>query len=402
MLLASVAPPLAHAADAPPSPNTQIEVSGLFYSERITVFEPTVRFTRLYPSGPSFFGQFTLDTITGASPSGLLPSGQTQTFTSASGRTGTLSANQLPTTKFSDKRFALEGGWQQPVKMFTYSIGGHVSHEKDYQSLGVNGSLSVDFNHKLTTLTVGAGYNNDRVFPVGGTSVAFSPPGTLTGVSDNPKHVTSWAFGGSQVLSKRWLAGVSVGLTTENGYLTDPYKVLSVVDGRSGVPLSQLTERRPGTRNRRSVQGDSVYHFTSNILYLSYRHYWDDWGVRSETLDGKYRIAVGDAGYFEPHFRIYTQTAADFYTFGLIKGQPLPTYASTDYRLGDLRTVTLGATYGFRPGGHTATAEWTVRAEYIGQFGNSYPNAAVGVQRNFDLFPTVNVLSLVLSYKFNR
>ena len=124
--------------------------------------------------------------------------------------------------------------------------------------------------------------------------------------------------------------------------------------------------------------------------------------MSSETLDGKYRIPTGDSSYLEPHLRLYTQTAADFYTWGLIKGQPLPTYASTDYRLGALTTFTLGTTYGFRPGGRTGGSEWTVRAEYIGQYGNSYPAGAVGVQQRFDLFPTVNVFSLVLSYKFNR
>ena len=401
LLLASVAP-AAHGADAPAAPATQIELSGLLYSERIRVFEPTVRFTRLYSSGRSFFGLFTLDTITGASPNGTLPTGQTQTFTSASGRRTSVSADQVPMTQFSDRRYALEGGIQQPLKMFTFSIGGHFSHEKDYQSLGVDGGLSVELNHKLTTLSVAAGYNNDSVSPVGGTSIGLSPPGTLFGVSSNPKHVTSWVFGGSQVMSKRWLMGLSVSVSPEKGYLTDPYKVLSVVDGRTGVPLSQITERRPDTRNRKSVQANSVYHFTSNILYLSYRHYWDDWGVRSETLDGKYRIPTGEASYFEPHLRLYTQTAADFYSVSLIKGQPLPTYASTDYRLNALQSVTLGATYGFRPGGRSSTSEWTVRAEYIGQFGNSYPAAAVGVQQRFDLFPTINVLSLVLSYKFNR
>jgi len=400
MLLASVAPS-AHAADAPKSPATnQIEISGLLYNERITVFEPTVRFTRLFPNGPSFFGMFTLDTITGASPNGMLPTGQTQTITSASGRTSTRSASDLPTTKFGDNRFALEAGWQQPVKILNFSVGGHVSHEKDYDSLGVNGSLSIDLNHKLTSLTVGAGYNNDSVSPVGGTNVGLSPPGTYTGVSSNPKHVTSWAFGGSQVMSKRWLLGVTASLASENGYLTDPYKGLSIVDSKTGVPVSEVTEKRPDTRARRSVQADSVYHFTSNILYLSYRHYWDDWGVRSETVDGRYRIPMGDSSYVEPHLRLYTQSAADFYTWGLVKGQPLPTYASTDYRLGALTTFTLGTTYGFRPG--RGTSEWTARAEYIGQFGNSSPAGTVGVQQRFDLFPTVNVFSLVLSYKFNR
>jgi hypothetical protein len=43
-----------------------------------------------------------------------------------------------------------------------------------------------------------------------------------------------------------------------------------------------------------------------------------------------------------------------------------------------------------------------VRAEYIGQFGNGSPPGTVGVQTRMDLFPAVNVFSLVVNYRFNR
>jgi hypothetical protein len=67
-----------------------------------------------------------------------------------------------------------------------------------------------------------------------------------------------------------------------------------------------------------------------------------------------------------------------------------------DERLGPLRTVTVGATYGF-----TSTSfpgEWTLRAEYVRQFGDGYPTDVVGVQQNFNLFPPVNIGSLVAAY----
>jgi hypothetical protein len=66
---------------------------------------------------------------------------------------------------------------------------------------------------------------------------------------------------------------------------------------------------------------------------------------------------------------------------------------STDYRLGALQTFTLGATFGFHP--DDDAHEWTVRAEYIGQFGKGEEEEAIGVQSRFDLFPTVNVFTLV-------
>ena len=260
LLLTAVAPRLAHAADAPPmpkpdpSPTSQIDLTGLFYSERIRVLEPTIRYTRNYFSGRSFFGQLSIDSVTGASPTGTLPSGQIQTITSASGRTRRVAATDIPTAKFSDTRIAVDAGVQQPVKMFAFTLGGHFSHEKDYQSEGVTGDVAIDLNHKLTTLNLGGGYNNDSVSPVGGTSVGLSPPGTVTGVTSNPKHVKSALVGLSQVVSRRWLVGLSGSLATEDGYLTDPYKVLSVVDASTGVPLEPAlrTEARHARAEERA------------------------------------------------------------------------------------------------------------------------------------------------------
>jgi Protein of unknown function (DUF3570) len=235
---------------------------------------------------------------------------------------------------------------------------------------------------------------------VDGTATGLAPPGRLTGVLDNPKHVKTALVGISQVLSRRWLVGLTGTLATEDGYLTDPYKVLSVISRTTGVPVSELSEERPDTRKRKSVEADSVYHFTSNILYLSYRRYWDDWGVGSHTLDGKYRIPHGDDAFIEPHVRYYNQTAADFYRYGLVQGDALPKYATSDYRMAAFQSVTAGATIGFVPGG--STNEWTVRAEYIGQFGNGSPSGALGVQSKINLFPTVSTFTVAVNYRFNR
>jgi hypothetical protein len=100
--------------------------------------------------------------------------------------------------------------------------------------------------------------------------------------------------------------------------------------------------------------------------------------------------------------RFYTQTAADFYHFGFIQGAPLPQYATSDYRMSAMQGVTLGATIGLAPGGLRSTREVTLRAEYVGQFGDSSPPGTVGVQTRMDLFPAVNVFTLALNYRFNR
>ena len=110
----------------------------------------------------------------------------------------------------------------------------------------------------------------------------------------------------------------------------------------------------------------------------------------------KYRHELIQGAYLEPHLRYYVQSAADFYRSGLIQGQPLPEFATSDYRLGDLRTATVGATLGFHLPG--SPGEWSLRGEYIGQFGDSHPGDVVGVQRDLNLFHPLNIASLVLGY----
>jgi hypothetical protein len=369
LLLASSLPALVH-ADPAPSPGWQLDATGLAYSERqrTSVVEPIGRITRFFQDGQTFSAQLAIDAITGASPTGAMPTGQVQTVTSASGVTSTHAAGQVPTHKFSDLRRATDLEWGRPVgSLFNATTGVHFSREKDYQSLGFNEALSLDLFHRLVTVTVGGGVDRDQVFPVGGT------PGPLADSTQTPvggrnlKRATTGLVGISRVLSRRWLAGINFTRTLENGYLTEPYKVISLMDPVTGNLLGHLTESRPSSRDRRAVLASSVYHLTENILYLEYRYYWDDWGVRSHTADASYRVELPGGQHMLPHVRLYAQTAADFYQPGLDPNAPLPAFASADYRLGPLNGVTFGGTYGFHLPG--SPGEWSIRAEYIRQWG---------------------------------
>lgn len=114
----------------------------------------------------------------------------------------------------------------------------------------------------------------------------------------------------------------------------------------------------------------------------------DDWGIRSHTLELRYRWRRSSF-YVEPHARLYTQSKADFYRTVLFNGDPIPDHASADYRLGELNGVTLGLKYG-HPFGEGK--EWGVRAELYRQSGRAPPEFNVGALRSFDLFPNVNAV----------
>ncbi len=381
---------------------TQVDYTGLYYGEsgRVQVYEPIVHATRLFGNGQSISAQLGIDVITGASPSGALPSGSVQTITSASGRLVTVGAGQIPLVRFEDHRAGLDGEWQAPWgKILTSTLGVHGSREKDYQSLGVSGKLSADLLERRLTVTAGGGFNADSVFPTGGTPVGLSDGSELTKGS-NSKRVKNVLLGVSRVMTRRWVLSLDASRTYENGYLTEPYKVISLVSPFDNEPTGDaLTDNRPSTRTRTSGLVSSVYHFTHDIGYASYRYYRDTWGVRSNTIDLKYRHDLGDGWYIEPHVRYYRQSAADFYTVGISTFLAPPEFATSDYRLGQLTTLTIGANFAFHLGDRAAL--WNLRAEYIRQAGYGSPPDPAGIQSSFDLSPAINTVTAVIGYNFN-
>ena len=371
------------AAQTQLAPGWQLETTGLFYGEqlRAKVVEPTGRLTRQFANGRALSLGLAVDAITGASPTGGLPTGQVQTTTSSSGRSSTTTADAVPTHPFQDLRYAADLGWVEPLgSLVSASTSAHFSQEKDYASIGGGLKTSVDVLNRLVTLTAGGGYNRDRVFPTGGTAVGLAPDDTPRIPGDNPKEVRTGLVGISRVVSRRWLLGATGSQTRETGYLTDPYKIISLTDPATQLPVAQVNEKRPSERLRDDVLASSVYHFEQDIFYMNYRYYWDDWGVRSHTLDMKVRHDLSSESWVQPHVRLYAQSPASFFVFGLTQGRPLPEFASADERLGPLRTATFGATYGFRVPGHRG--EFTLRGEYMYQWLVGRPPTAIASSTN--------------------
>ncbi len=406
-LLAAGAPAAARAQ------TWQFDGSALLYGERqrTDVVEPVAKATRLFSNGGTMFGQLTLDTMTGATPTGAVPSTTIQTTTSASGTVRTVPVGTVPTSQFRDRRFALDLGGSLPLgPLVTPTVSVHASHEKDYQSLGINGTMAIDVLGRLSTLTVGGGYNHDVVNPIGGTPVGLTPS-DLTGTARNSKNVGNAMIGLSHVLTRRWLVGANFSRTQERGYLTEPYKVISFIDPSAPPPgggddgggdaalattPSPVHELRPSSRLRQDVLTSSVYHLTADVLYVSYRYYWDDWAIKSHTIDLKLRHDLPDShAWLQPHLRFYTQTQARFFTFGLLTGTPQPQFASSDERLGPLRSATVGLTYGFRV--QDVPGEISIRGEYLRQWG-SHPATEPASLGGVNLFPAVDVGTLLVGY----
>ena len=123
-----------------------------------------------------------------------------------------------------------------------------------------------------------------------------------------------------------------------------------------------------------------------DVLRVSYRYFWDDWGIKSNTVDLEYRLELWNGFYLQPHYRYYTQTAADFYRHSLRDNESVPSYVSADFRLAEFTGETLGIKLGVD---FSNSTKFAVRFEKYTQTGDAHPDDAVGIQNNYDLYPTL-------------
>jgi hypothetical protein len=402
--------PVAHAQSQlqprPAQPGQwEVETAILYYGEqdRVTAIEPVALVKKQLSEDEDIAVKLVVDSLTGPSPSGAVPSTAPQTFTSPSGnQTYTTPANEHPLDpNFLDTRAALSFDWRRPLgaeRRIVYT--GHVSQEYDYTSAGLGATVSQDFNKRNTTLTAGLSYNAEQVDPVGGVPLglaaqpAFPAVKTTVGTSED-KTVFDALIGVTQIISRTTLMQFNYAYGRDSGYLTDPYKLLSVVDPVSGIPLQTIYEKRPDDRARNALYWRTLKAFDRDVLNVSYRYYWDDWGVQGHTVDLRYRWDLGGRS-VEPHLRYSRQTsAADFYRPFLRSGESVR-FASADYRLARMSPITAGVKYA----GPARSGEFSARLEYMLQTGEDHPAGAPGQLAGQDLFPDTKAIILQLSYSF--
>jgi hypothetical protein len=377
----------------------------LYYAEdndRIQAVEPVISARKDLGDEEAVSFKLVIDSLSGASATGAVPSTQVQTFTNASGNgTYQVAPNETPLDpEFKDTRAAFSMNWEKPIdRNNRRNYGFNVSKEYDFTSISANALWQHDANQKNTTYSYGVNLEFDEIDPVGGV------PDPLTSMDDQNKgsssdsrNIIDLLFGVTQVIDRSSLFQINLSLSEADGYLTDPYNLVSVVDATSGEPLDQLFENRPDSRSRQSLYGK--YRKTldnDDVFTASYRYMTDDWGIDSNTFDFAYRFKFNQGYFLQPRLRLYDQSAADFYAYFLVDGDPVPSDVSADYRLGEMEATTVGIKFGRE---YDRQHSWSVRLEQYVQTGESSPSEAIGQLRDQDLYPDVTATIVQLSYSF--
>ena len=342
-----------------------------------------------------------LDTLTGATPNGATVSNVAQTFTQSSGSDSyRVSAGELPADDtHMDTRLALEAGYSDqysPDLIINYD--GHVSMEFDYLSFGFANSFQIDFDRHNTSLLLAYSGEYNRVHPVGSTPTPLAlmtPPDTFQnrGKGAKTRKAAEGSIGVTQVIDRQSLFQLRLTHSHFSGYLNDPYKILSIIDDEStaspGSTIEYRFENRPDSRDLDTLYFAYKRDISHAIVDLSLRYSEDDWGINASTVDLRYRHRLNAGAYIQPHLRFYSQSEATFFRHSLRASAGLPEFASADTRLAAFDAITLGIEYGSVV---MQDKQHRFVAEFYTQDGNSYPEDAVGLQTQQDLFPRLKVL----------
>ena len=402
MLSAATCALLGNAAEAADN-EWDIDAAVLYYDEadgRVSAFEPAISGKKDLGDEEYLSMKLVVDSLTGASATGAVPSTSVQTFTRPSGNGQyTVDPNDTPLDDtFKDTRVAYSMNWEKPIdRNNRRNLGFNISREYDFTSLSGNALWQHDTNQKNTTWSYGINLELDDIDPVGGAPEPLTDMLAQDKAGSDDKTIVDLLFGVTQVIDRSSLFQVNLSLSEADGYMTDPYKFVSVVDA-SGEPIQQLFESRPDSRSRQSIYGKYKKMLDNkDILTASYRYMTDDWGIDSHTFDVTYRFKLNRGYFVQPHLRYYMQSEADFYRYFLRDDEAVPDDASADYRLGEMDATTVGVKFGRE---FDERHLWSLRLEQYLQTGEGSPSEAFGQLEQQDLYPDVEALIVQFNYSF--
>ncbi len=395
----------------------QFDAALMYYGEtgRVTALEGIVNAEKKFGDTSTLETKLVWDSLTGSSASGAVAQNELQTFTRPSGNGEyTIAPGDTPLDDtFQDTRVQLSANWTEVLSpIWTVNGGVYGSKEYDYFSIGLNGGVQRSFNQDNTTLFLGSSYSLDQISPVGDKPIPFAEMvlrkdyisedtfkqafNATRGKDTDDKYTADLLLGLTQIINKNWLVQANYGFSSVDGYLTDPYKILSEVDA-SGTTQGYRYEKRPDSRQKHSAYLATKGAIGNDILDASYRFTTDDWGIDSHTLETHYRHYFSKGFYGQIHLRYYMQSAADFYQPFLVLGATPPKFASADYRIGELNDYTIGIKFGHNlSNGHKIS----YRLEYLEQTPKNNGVASFGQLSQFDLYPKVKAIIAQVSYSF--
>lgn len=265
-------------------------------------------------------------------------------------------------TPFSDLRHEGNLGLAFAGRRSKLAVSGAVGVERDYLSLSVGATGSVDLPGKNTNLALAYSHARDQVCDKSNGELQPLERRALTGADPCAKDYG--VFGKDTVDATMTLATTwrDLSIDTAQGTLTQnlsPTTVMQlslygqVLDGFQSNPYRQVRvgpnepqEHVPDTRARVaiSIKLNRYLRKLHGAVHLSGRAYSDNWGVTSGTVELAYSQYIGDSLLLRVRGRAYQQTAATFFkdAFFYETESTAGAYFTGDRELAPVRNAVIG------------------------------------------------------------
>lgn len=214
------------------------------------------------------------------------------------------------------------------------------SEENDFSADTFSFGVSQDFFGDLTTLSMGYARGDNVVGKTG------DP--TFSEIS----HSDNFNLSVAQVVTKNLIMSAALDLTSDGGFLNNPYRKVRYIDPGNATQFLLENEVYPETRTSTAIAIRARYFLPYRAaLHAEYRTFQDSWGIKGNNIEVGYTHPFFDNWTAETHFRVYSQSKADFYN-DLFPFQQAQNFIARDKELSTFNnsTVGFGISYEFANG----------------------------------------------------
>jgi hypothetical protein len=280
----------------------------------------------------------------------------------------------------SDRRIYPSINWtvENEIKGKAVGAGLYYSTEYDYQSLGGNLNFTKKTNNRDGEFTAKIQTYIDQISAIYPIELR-----NTTGLSNGNfgRNTFAGSASWSQIINRSLQVLFEAELIYQKGLLSLPFHRVYFID--NSVHLEKL----PSTRLKVPFAFRANY-FLGDFLIMRgwYRHYRDDWNIRSNTVQLETSIKINPFFSVTPFYRFYQQSAADYFApFGLHSSSD--SYYTSNYDLAKFNSHFFGA--GVRlvpPDGVFKIQHWNAVEVRYGRY-----------QKSIDL--QSNIISMHLKFK---
>jgi len=218
----------------------------------------------------------------------------------------------------------------------TITVNYTTSVESDFDATTYSFAVSQDMFGDLTTITLS--------YALGEDIVGNSQDPTFE--RDNDRQ--HYGVGVTQILSRNMIAALNFQVTTEEGFLNNPYRSVRYADPGTALGYSYEPELYPNTRTSSAIGIRAKYYLPYRAaIEAEYRYFTDTWDIKSDTVSISYIHPLGPWT-FTAKYRYHDQTGAAFYS-DLFSRAEATNFRARDKELSALTstTVKLAAAYEF-------------------------------------------------------